>query len=197
MSDRRWNIGDSVMHAKRPEWGPGVVTGATPALIEGKRCQRLTIRFQSGGIRTLSSAIADLHTSEIKPMTPSSAPVGWLEAMERKSPAEALIAIPEAATDPFRPALARLQTTLNLYKFSDQGGSLIEWASAQTGLGDPLSAFNRHQLEAEFRTFRMALDQHLRKLAMELRRSDPAGLAAAVAKASPDTQRMVRRIIGA
>lgn len=196
MSERRWNIGDAVMHARRPEWGPGVVTGAAPAIIEGKRCQRLTIRFQSGGTRTLSSAIADLHTSELKPMTPASAPVGWLEAMERKSPAESLVTLPEAATDPFRPALARLQTTLSLYRFSDQGGSIIEWAMAQTGLADPLSVFNRHQLEAEFRTFRMALDQHLRKLAMELRRADPGGLAATVAKAPQDTQRLVRRVIG-
>lgn len=196
MSTQTWNVGDSVVHAERPEWGIGTVTAAQKALHEGKPCQRLTVRFQQGGLKTITTGIADLRLPEVKLLQPrENAPDdNWLAAAERPDPAEVMGQLPEAATDPFRPALQRLQSTLSLYRFTGQGASLIEWATAQSGLPDPLAVMNRHELEEHFARFRINLDNHARKLILDLKRSDPAGLAAAMAKAPPEAQRSVRRL---
>jgi hypothetical protein len=194
MAIREWSLGDRVVHAAKPEWGTGEVRTAESISQDGVRCQRLTIRFDRAGIKTLSTAFADLRPREgaPEPLTepePSSDPLGPQGVDYR----EKLLAIPEDACDPFASRKARLQATLSLYRFSPSGGSLLDWAASQTGLKDPLARFSRHELEQAFDRFRATLDAHLKKLAFEMRKADPAGLAEAGAAAASEGKQALRR----
>jgi hypothetical protein len=191
---REWSLGDRIVHASKPEWGTGEVRTAESILQDGVRCQRLTVRFDRAGTKTLSTAFADLRPREggLEPLLepePVNDPLGpqGINYQQR------LLAIPEDATDPFRSRKARLQTTLTLYRFAPSGGSLLDWAASQTGLKDPLSKFSRHELEQCFDRFRAALDAHLKKLAFEMRKADPAGLAEALAAAGAEGKQALRR----
>lgn len=202
---REWNRGDRVVHAAKPEWGHGEVLVAQPAVHDGKACQKLTIRFDRAGTKTLLSAMAVLRpagspvtidasaptrpsmhepreTTEENPLTPDS-----------NAAVERLTELPERASDPFLPLRTRLGATLDVYRFSDSGGSLLDWAAAQTGLKDPLSHFNRHELERHFQNFRVNADNHLRKLVREMSRTDVEGLKAALSAATPEGRQALRR----
>jgi hypothetical protein len=43
-------------------------------------------------------------------------------------------------------------------------------------LKDPLSAFNRHELEDAFKWFQNRLEQHLRTVLREVRKADPGAI---------------------
>jgi hypothetical protein len=186
-----WKPGDKVIHKGRPEWGVGEVTGADRDSHEGQPCQRVSIRFARAGLKTLSTAFATLGPADERPMlAPQDG--GWLPQAGEEVDQEVMCRLPEPATDPFLPVGARFRNSLSLYRFSGTGASLIDWAVIQSGLDDPLSRFNRHQLEQFFERFRANLEVHVRKLAGDLRRSDPAGLSAAIAGAPPGAQRALR-----
>ncbi len=89
---------------------------------------------------------------------------------------EMLLRVPDDATDPFVTPRKRLERTLALYRFSAHGGSLLDWAAMQTQLKDPLSAFNRHELEDAFKWFQNRLEQHLRAVLREVRKADPGAI---------------------
>jgi hypothetical protein len=194
----QWSFGDKVVHAGKPEWGTGLVTAAAKTVHEGKPCQRLTIRFDRAGLKTISTAIADLReattaavAAEI-PQTDEQA--AWANGLAGGTPAEILARLPEAATDPFSSLADRLKATLNLYKFSDAAASLLDWAAVQSGLKDPLSRFNRHELEQMFKRYAFVRDEHLKKLAIEMRRKDPSGLDQMIRSALPQAQQALRRL---
>jgi hypothetical protein len=105
----------------------------------------------------------------------------------------ALVDLPEPATDPFSTPRRRLEATLTLYRFTNQGGSLLDWAAMQTKLKDPLSEFNRHELEDCFRRFQLRLETHLKSLLRDMRKQDPQGLAEVSRGASPVAQQAMRR----
>ncbi|MEM7621834.1 MAG: DUF3553 domain-containing protein [Planctomycetota bacterium] len=84
---------------------------------------------------------------------------------------EIMTRVPEAARDPFRSLADRVRATLKLYTYQPSGGSLIDWASTQSGAADPLSLFNRHELEQMFDRFAIERDQHLGMLVGEARRA--------------------------
>ncbi len=178
-----FKFGDRVVHTSRPEWGEGVVTAAAADTVEGMTCQRLTVRFDRAGLKTLSTALARLRPATAMDATPAAAngqatpgqfeAKGWLDRAGAETPEVVMARLPEAATDPFATLEQRLAATLGLYRFTDQGAPLLDWAAAQTGLADPLSIFNRHQLEQYFARYATARDQHLRQLSEELRRKDP------------------------
>jgi hypothetical protein len=107
---------------------------------------------------------------------------------------EALLRIPDRASDPFSSLSDRLRGTLDLYKFADSPGGLLDWAAIQTGLKDPLSRFSRHELEQYFTRFRASLDDHLRKLLRDARKSSPGIIAEAVASAPPAGKSALRRV---
>lgn len=230
-ASRQWGFADRVVHAQRPEWGHGIVTAAEDAVHEGTRCQRLTVRFERAGVKTLLTAMAELNPAGERPISaeepenvaaaspgelvgtngtrtkvpsPVAAPAapalspanpsGWLEKAEATSPDEVMAKIPEGCTDPFRTIDQRLAATLQLYRFSDMGGSLIDWAAAQTGLKDPLSRFNRHELERFFKRFAHNRDEHLKKLVLELKKKDPALLGRTLRGALPSAQHALRRL---
>lgn len=194
MPSREWKLGDRLIHAGRPEWGVGEVRSAEAASQDGARCQRLTIRFERAGVKTLTTAFADLRTPEEMGAIPEETnDDAWLKKAEAGDPEERMSRLPEPATDPFKSKRARLEATLNLYRFTAAGSSLLDWATAQSGLKDPLSRFNRHELESFFDRFKANLDAHLKRLAFEMRKEDPAGLAAATAAAPQPARIALRR----
>jgi len=170
LTEIEWKAGDRVVHRGKPEWGVGSVTAAQAAVQDGKRCQSLTIRFENGGLKTVSTAFARLATAGKGSGATEAANGTWLDHLEAGNVKERLAELPEETRDPFTSLKARLEATLTLYRFSDGGGSLLAWASAQTGLTDPLSRLNRHELEDAFARFRLSLDRHLAQLLDQARR---------------------------
>ncbi len=194
ISRRIWTIGDRVVHAGRPEWGVGEVRSAK-GLAEGETGQTLTVRFDRAGIKTLSTAIADLREpSQVAVAENAPASDAITASADAAEVDKRFVAIPEPAADPFKSRKQRLEASLTLYRFSGTGGSLLDWAAMQTGMKDPLSRFSRHDLEHQFKRFTHALDQHVRRLVQELRREDAPGLQHVVSKASPEARLAMKRI---
>ena len=178
MSDQipQFSPGDRVMHALRPEWGAGDVRSAEVMAHQGKAGQRLTIRFTNHGQVTVHTATARIVPAEqaaqpAPAMAATAEPGGWLGALEGGNTTDALTEIPEAASDPFRSTGARLQTTLDLYRFDESARLLIDWAVAQTGMRDPLTEFSREQLEQAFQVFSQRREVHLLELVRTIRRA--------------------------
>ena len=139
MSATPWSFGDRVTHADRPEWGVGQITAVQPIMVEGRPTQRLTIRFERAGIKTLASALANIRKADAAPVQAEvEAPSAEAQKASDAELAKKLTSLPESVVDPFIPLAKRLETTLGLYRFSDKGGSLLDWAAMQTGLADPL-----------------------------------------------------------
>lgn len=191
-----WSKGDRVVHAARPEWGPGEVLQADAASQDGKPCQRLTIRFQRAGMKTISTAYAELSRAGDAIMSdnaPETENDPLAAAATSASVEEAMLRLPENATDPFVSIRKRVESTLNLYKYGESSGGLLDWAAIQTGLKDPLSRFNRHELERWWDRFRIEADNHLKKLLRDLRKQDPKLLDEIAAAASPAAKRALRQ----
>ncbi len=204
MLTKTWSFGDKVVHLERPEWGSGIVTAVAGDSLDGRPCQRLTIRFERAGVKQLLSAIAHLVPASdapaIHPMA-SNEPLGHASdhddplkaAIAGPSAKEVMLKLPQRANDPFTTPRARLEGTLALYRYSEHGGSLLDWASAQSGLKDPMTRFNRHELEDLFKRWTMVRDDHFRKLAGELRKNDPALLADVMKSAPRSAQNALKR----
>jgi hypothetical protein len=192
MGIHRFSKGDSVIHAGRPEWGPGAVLSVEGAVHEGKPCERVTIRFARGGLKTISTAFAELRPAASPPAQAHAEQS--LNLAERKDAEAALQVLPEDATDPFLGLQKRLAATISLYKDWDSPAGIIDWATRQTGAPDVLAIFTRHELEQHMERYRVALDNHLQKLIRECRKADAAATTAAIAKASPAFLRALRRV---
>ncbi|MCW5775691.1 MAG: DUF3553 domain-containing protein [Phycisphaeraceae bacterium] len=193
MSPTTWSLGDRLIHATKPEWGVGLVMGATAQTRDGRACQRLVVRFEHGGVKTLTTAMADLRPVATNGTSENgdrheAPPLDPAELLER------LISLPPAATDPFRSLSARLKSTLALYRHKASGASLLEWASLQTGMSDPLSVFSRHELEQLFSRFAVVLDAHARKLLKEGLKREPQTVSAVMTEVSPEARASVKRL---
>lgn len=205
MLTKNWSFGDRVVHLERPEWGSGIVTSVAGDSMDGKPCQRLTIRFERAGVKQLLSAIAHLVPAQDAPALHTSGnghaagPLGPdagddpLKAGLGPSPKEVMLRLPQNATDPFSTPKARLAATIGLYRFSEHGGSLLDWATMQSGLKDPMTRFNRHELEELFRRWTQLRDEHFRRMAGELKKNDPPLLAEALRSAPRSAQHALRR----
>lgn len=194
MSTSDWKVGDRVVHAGRPEWGTGSVTSAESSMHNGHPCQRLSIRFERAGPKVISTAFADLRHPDAAPsLDKKLSDAAGLDGFDHQKAFAMLGDLPDDATDPFNTFKSRLTHTLRLYRFTGTGGSLLDWAASQTGLGDPLSRFNRHELEQGFDRFKMNLEQHLRKLVQEAKKKEPESIAAALAAAPPAGQQALKR----
>lgn len=203
MTAHEWKMGDRVMHAGRPEWGVGEIRSAENLVKDGVKSQRLTIRFERAGVKTLATAFADLRPPGEVPLVPESGAAAggepgdnWLQVAEAGSMDIVMTRVPEDASDPFRSRKSRLESTLTLYRFTGAGSSLLDWAAMQSGLKDPLSRFNRHELERFFELFHTALDAHLKRLVQELKKAEPQVLAEVTAAASPVAKQALRRADG-
>jgi hypothetical protein len=192
----KFEFGDKVVHTGRPEWGVGTVSQAVGDVHEGKPCQRLTIRFERAGLKTLSTGVATLVPQSDAPAMVAQASAAsdpLLGLNTAKSAQELMLRIPDIATDPFQPVRVRLEATVRLYRFNEHGGSLIDWAAAQSGLKDPMTRFNRHELEDLFKRWGMLRDDHLRKVVFECKKTDPVGLSMAIRGATGKAQMLLKK----
>jgi uncharacterized protein DUF3553 len=178
-SPSNFAFGDNVIHASHPEWGTGQVLSAQLETQQGVEAQRLRIRFSRAGLKTLSTQFAQIQLAQ----TPNAQATqtaagnaessGWLAQHEQATPEALFESMPEPCTDPFASLRSRIEETLRLWRFSDDSGSLIDWASVQLGMDDPMTRFNRHELEQYFRRFDSARESHLAKLMLEAKQKDP------------------------
>lgn len=205
-------FGDKVRHLRRPEWGMGSITKVEQVTVEGVVAQRLTIRFENGGLKTISTAHAELeavnghapdlaeaaaarHGHEVQPLDiwKNSAESTWLEPVARRKIEEQMTALPLDARDPFNSLARRMRLTVDLYRFDRTGARLIDWGVAQTGLKDPLTRFSRHDLERLFDLWALERDAHLARLMGEAR-MQPAVLQQAMAEAPPAARATMKRL---
>lgn len=201
------SIGDKVRHRQRPEWGIGSVTKLETITLKGVRDQRVWIRFPNAGLKTMLGSVAELDRADdasgSAPGGPDETLVarearhegGWLGEIAKRKPEEAMTTLPASASDPFLSVERRLDIVLGLFRFASTGARLIDWAVAQSGLNDPLSRFNRHELEAFFERWTYERDLALSRLVQEAKKS-AAGmehLEARLAAASPEIQKAMRR----
>jgi hypothetical protein len=205
MSERKFQIGDRVRHAKRPEWGIGNVVKVEEATIHGRTVQMVSVRFGNAGVKTLSSSHADLQLApgeESASTSAADAPVlawekmdesDWLAPLARRKVEQAMVSIAAEARDPFNSLQKRLRFTLDLFRFDKSGRSLIDWAVAQSGLADPLSRFTRQELEQMFDRWAYERGVHLSRLLQDAR-SEPAMVANLVKMAPKAAQDTVRRL---
>lgn len=195
-------MGDRIMHAGRPEWGIGQVRSAESFVSDGVKSQRLTVRFERAGIKTLATAFADLRPADEMPQIEArngdyvEPEDNWLQKAEAGNIEERMTQVPEAASDPFKTRRARLEYTLGLYRFTAAGSSILDWAASQSGLKDPLTRFTRHELEKFFDRFKQNLESHLRRLVFEIRKEDPRALVEVAAGALPAARQALRRADG-
>ncbi len=192
---REWKPGDKVRHVGKPEWGVGSVVAADGSLQDGSPCQRLTVRFDRAGSKTLSTAFADIRDADEffnAPEHISDDPI--LKAHDEANVREALIKVPEPATDPFSSLRKRLLATLDLYRYGESPAGLLDWAARQTGLKDPLSRYSRHELEQIYQRFVANVDQHLRRLLKDSRKLEPALVPEVIGQARPLAKQALRRV---
>jgi Protein of unknown function (DUF3553) len=206
MSRTRFEFGDQVRHTKRPEWGVGAVVKAEDVNTNGQAAQRLSVRFPGEGIKTLSTEHAEL---ELVPRsdTPSAVdakehPVArwdrlsdsdWLSPVARRKIEEAMTQLPEEVGDPFRSVRQRVAAMIDLYRFDRSGRGLIDWAVAQTALADPLSRFNRHELEQYFDRWAWERDAQLGRLLQELN-ADEKEIEQLLTRASASARETLKRL---
>lgn len=206
MSQVIFEFGDRVRHRDRPEWGIGSVVKVEKVTANGRVSQRLSIRFPNIGLKSLSTEHANLEqvAEEAPEYTGNGEPgvvaawdrareSGWLAPVAERKIEEAMVSLPMEARDPFSSLRQRLAYTLDLYRFERNGGLLIDWAIAQSGLDDPMTRFNRQELELLFDRWQRELDGHLQRLAAEAR-TDQAMVREVAGKAPPRGQAALRRI---
>lgn len=175
------SFGDTVRHPKHPEWGTGAVTKVEQTAINGEPAIRVAVRFKSGGLKTFAGASLPLEVMQSDFSMPGDGhlakpAIAEVESLEQSGLTEAveqkimdiMLAIPLPCRDPFNTIEHRIKRTLDLYKYDLSGRGLMEWAMAQTGMDDPLTRFNRTELEVFFKQFANDRDMHLCKLAKEL-----------------------------
>ena len=172
--------GDELKLCSKPEWGIGTVTRIEHVTRDGERDQRVWVRFPNVGMKTLLAGAAEVeilnraqvdskeHTFAAREHAHES---GWLGEIAKTQPEEAMTQLPPAVVDPFTSVRSRLESAIRLYRFKPHGASLVDWAVAQSGLDDPLSRFNRHELEEFFGRWAWARDEHVRTLVGEARRN--------------------------
>lgn len=195
-----FKFGDRVVHTLRPEWGTGIVTQAQNITVDGQPAQRLTLRFDRAGLKTLSAPPAELAPAEngaaeaTGAVAPAATDDGWLSQLEVGNLNERMAMLPEATRDPFASLAQRIRATLALYRFSEQGGALLDWAAMQTGLKDPLTKFNRHELEQYFRRFASEREAHLRRLMLDAKKAPSAEIDKIKAEALPAARDAIRKM---
>jgi hypothetical protein len=116
------------------------------------------------------------------------------DVLDRAASLEALQKLPENINDPFVPIMKRVQATLDLYKLWDKPAGVLDWATIQTGLRDPMSMMSRHELEAQMDRFRISLDGHLKKILKDARREDAKAVDVALAQCGPAAKAALRRV---
>ena len=202
----RIEFGDQVRHRNHPEWGTGSVAKAEDTVAGGKPSQKVTIRFPNAGIKVIQSVSGTLERVDPEAVASDEASsADRLEEIDRMSQddllapvasrklVEIMVAIPEPCRDPFRSLEGRIESTLALWRFDDGGSGLYDWAVMQTGLDDPLTRFNRHELEEHYKRWSHEREQHLKRLLQEAAASS-IDLEPLLAKAPDVARRSLQRV---
>lgn len=207
MIEATYKKGDRVRHPARPEWGIGVINKIEVLTRDASTDLRIWVRFPSVGEKTLLASVASLEIIDEQGFGSGihSRPTvtdldlakggGWLGAISKQSADNIMTALPGEATDPFASLRKRLEFSTQLYRFDGSSARLVEWSVAQSGLDDPMSRFNRQELEQLYKRFVFNLDAHLLKLLGELRR-EKALVDQVLLTAPPLAVRTVRRLQG-
>lgn len=205
MSTRKFEFGDRVRHTKRPEWGIGSIVKTEHLSVNGQDAQRVAVRFPNAGLKTISTAHAELEvmTDAIAgPPAVDEHPLAgwdkmsesdWLGEVAQRKVHEAMVSLSEAVRDPFNSLQHRLGACLDLFRFERTGASLLDWAVGQSGLDDPLSRFTRHELEVFFDQWAGNRTEHL-QLLLGQARGDRQLVEKLVAAANPAARESVRRL---
>lgn len=205
MSTRKFEFGDRVRHTKRPEWGIGSIVKTEHLSVNGQDAQRVAVRFPNAGLKTISTAHAELEvmTDAIAgPPDVDEHPLAgwdkmsesdWLGEVAQRKVHEAMVSLSEAVRDPFNSLQHRLGACLDLFRFERTGASLLDWAVGQSGLDDPLSRFTRHELEVFFDQWAGNRTEHL-QLLLGQARGDRQLVEKLVAAANPAARESVRRL---
>ncbi|MAO24867.1 MAG: hypothetical protein CMJ35_13305 [Phycisphaerae bacterium] len=198
-SESRFKIGDQVVHSGMPEWGKGTVVSAGATSHEGKACQRLSVRFSRAGLKTVMTGVAPIEAAGevaevLKPKDDGHHDPLPIASAGHKELLEIMTRVPDRARDPFASPAQRLRATLDLYKFTGEGGGLVDWAAAQSGLADPLSRFNRHELEDYYRMFEKNLRKHLSQVVRDANNVPASELVQIAKSAPPAAQRALQKL---
>jgi glutamyl/glutaminyl-tRNA synthetase len=165
---------------------------------------RLWVRFPTTGEKALLASAAGLElvdspaSEQLLGDRPSIHELdmanggGWLADVSKRKIDDVMVAVSDDALDPFASPQRRLANILGLYRFDGSPARLVEWAVAQSGLDDPMSRFNRQELEQFHRRWLANVDAQLLKLLTDLKR-ERALVDAALKTAPPLAQRAVRR----
>jgi len=188
-------VGRTVTNVARPEWGPGQVLRVQLVSHAGQPTHRVSVQFAVGH-RTLLVPPARLAAPTPEPQRTA----GWLDTLGRRTSDDTLRALPPAAVDVLGSPRTRLAAALKLYEYEDTAAGRVHWARRQTGVADPLSHWNRDELEAAFAVFARERDAHCRMLAALVRQSEgpralPAILAALAAAPRARVLEALRRVI--
>jgi hypothetical protein len=196
--------GDRVRHPSRPEWGTGTISRIETLSRGGTPDMRLWVRFPTTGEKALLASAAGLElvdspaSEQLLSDRPSIHELdmtnggGWLADVSKRKIDDVMVAVSDDALDPFASPQRRLANILGLYRFDGSPARLVEWAVAQSGLDDPISRFNRQELEQFHRRWLANVDAQLFKLLTDLKR-ERALVDAALKTAPPLAQRTVRR----
>ncbi|MFO0837073.1 MAG: DUF3553 domain-containing protein [Phycisphaerae bacterium] len=164
-------VGQAIAAAARPDWGVGVVLRVEPTVVEGRPAQRVTVRFPIGQ-KVVLTPPARLTAPPESPQRES----GWIDQIAGRTLDDRLRALPEHAVQVLGSLRDRLLALKPLYAYDESPGSLVRWARAQTGLGDPLSHYSRDELAQAFEAFSLVRDAVLKELCARARKSDPDAL---------------------
>lgn len=205
-----FEFGDRVRLQLRPEWGIGSVVKVQPAMLNGTRSQSVSVRFANEGIKVLNTAVAEIQLvshehnealadAKAHPMAQwqKISESDWLAPIVQRKIQEVMVSLPENVRDPFCSIKRRLKQTLDLFRFERTGGSLIEWAIAQSGFDDPLTHFTRQELELHFDRWMTFRQDHLQKilqeasLNMELARAEIDSLVDAAPLSAQEAVRLI------
>ncbi len=199
-------FGDRVTHPKFPEWGSGAVIKVENTHANGEPVKRVTARFTHAGLKTFVGTSFPLIVMEKDHAMPGDTigkrpAIAEVEDLERSGLNQAveqkleeiMFAIPMACRDPFNTLEHRMRRTLDLYKYDTSGKGLMHWAMAQTGMDDPLTRFNRTELEMYFKQYSFLLKKHLSKLLREFQ-DDKATLKQIVDEAPSGARRVVSEL---
>lgn len=182
-----WKVGDRVVHPAKPEWGAGVVRAVASHTQGGTRGQRLTIRFDGAGTKTLSTTIVDLQPAQASGSPPSHGTghsptlAGGETGRAAGDPAE----LPAMLAARGLPPAEVLRLAMPWYRFAPQGRGLLDWGIARIGVADPLSILPREQLAEAFAGFYRRLDFLVVEAAKDLRRRAPQEYSDLVGEAPP------------
>jgi hypothetical protein len=188
-------VGQTVRNAARPEWGAGKVL-RVQEVRQGDTCaHRVSVQFQTG------------HKTMLVPPARLTAPTperqrsaGWIDQLAGTTTDDVLRKLPPSVTETLGGPRARIAALLPLYAYTPDPQGLVHWARRQTDIADPLSQWNRDELEAAFTAFAVERDAALRGYLAEIKqREGPAAvkeiLAEVPAPIKPQVEQALRRPI--